>query len=271
MVLPITKSNAETSNTVRPKTNRSPSLSIAAKRSTQTRSSCACCTFGISESLCLNASSAALSTSFGVTSTTPGSGFSGSSLSASPSPDCCWNSSSACSRPMYSASATPGRALICSRSCSPSLALASSCRYSEICAARCQEPPRRSTLFSKSDRPIGKLRATAITRQVKKLPIGCLPRRRRLSSRLARWLSIQACSKVLKSGPSSSSRLFFCGCGSAAFGATRSETFGLRVALIPRPPRRRSIGHVARSACDDACGQSAPGRDWRSIRWCPDG
>ncbi|MNH19951.1 hypothetical protein D3C79_797030 [compost metagenome] len=171
---------------MRPKTNRSPSLRMAARRSTQTRSSCACCTLGNSESFCLNASRAGLSTSVGVTRTTPGNGFSGSSLSASPRPDCCWNSSSAWSRPTYSASATPGIPLICSRSASPSVGLASSCRYREICAARCQEPPSRSTLLSKSDRPMGKLRATAITMQVKKLPIGCLPRRRRLSTRLAR-------------------------------------------------------------------------------------
>src|SRR5471032_1354973 len=66
MVLPITKSNADTNNTVRPNTKRSPSLRIAARRSTQTRSSCACCTFGISASFCRRASSAGLSTSFGV-------------------------------------------------------------------------------------------------------------------------------------------------------------------------------------------------------------
>ncbi len=166
---------------------------------------------------------------------------------------------------MNSASATPGMALICSLRLSPSVGLASNCKYSEICAARCHEPPRRSTLLSSSDRPIGRLRATAITRQVKKLPIGCLPRRRRLSSRLARWLSIQACSRVLKSGPSSSSRFFFGG-RSEAFGATRSATFGLRVALIRLPPRRRSSGHAAGSTCGDACAQSAPGRDWQSAR-----
>ncbi|MNU51772.1 hypothetical protein D3C71_407680 [compost metagenome] len=161
--------------------------------------------------------------------------------------------------------------LICSRNDSPCCGLASSCRYSEICAARCHEPPRRSTLLSNRDKPIGRLSATAITMQVKKLPIGCLPRRRRLSSRLARWLSTQARNSVAKSGPSSSSCFFFFGgCGSAAFGATRSETFGLRVALILRPPRRRSIGRVAGSACGDACARSAPGRDWRSARWCPD-
>ncbi|MNP37673.1 hypothetical protein D3C76_1311340 [compost metagenome] len=62
-------------------------------------------------------------------------------------------------------------------------------RNREICAARCQEPPRRSTLCSSSDRPIGRLRVIPITRQVKKLPKGWLNRRLRLSSRLARWLS----------------------------------------------------------------------------------
>src|SRR5450830_1770267 len=153
---------------------------------------------------------------------------------------------------MYSASATPGRFLISSRKASPSLALASRFRYREICAARCQEPPRRSTLLSSSDRPIGRLKATAITMQVKKLPTGCLARRRRLSSRLARWFSTQARSSVAKSGPSSSSCFFFFGCGSAGFGATRSETLGLRVALIRRPPRHRSGDRVAGSACDGA-------------------
>ncbi|MNM75935.1 hypothetical protein D3C81_877380 [compost metagenome] len=204
IVLPITKSSAETSKTVNPKTKRSPNLRMAARRSTQTRSSCATSTLGSSARRWRKASRAGLSTSAGVTTTTPGNGFSGSSRRASPRPDCCWNSSSACSRLTYSASATPGKPLICSRRASPSRLLASSLRYREICAARCQEPPRRSTLLSSNDRPIGKLSATAITKQVKKLPIGCLPRRRKLSSRLERWLSSQACSRVRKSGPSSS-------------------------------------------------------------------
>ncbi|MNJ33416.1 hypothetical protein D3C77_281020 [compost metagenome] len=273
IVLPITKSSAETSKTVRPKTKRSPSLRMAARRSTQSRSSCATSTLGSSARRWRKASRAGLSTSAGVTTTTPGNGFSGSSRSASPRPDCCWNSSSAFSRLTYSASATPGRPLICSRRASPSAVLASSLRYRDICAARCQEPPSRSTLLNSSDKPMGRLRATAITRQVKKLPMGCLPRRRRLSIRLERWLSSQACSRVRKSGPSSSwlSRFFFSGCGSAALGATRSETLGLRVALIARPPRRRSSGRAARSACDGACARSVPGHDWRSARWCPGG
>ena len=70
---------------------------------------------------------------------------------------------------------------------------------SEICAARCREPPSRSTLSSSRASPMGRLSATAITRQVKKLPIGCLSRRPTLSTRLARWLSSQAWNSVLKS------------------------------------------------------------------------
>ncbi|MNN13748.1 hypothetical protein D3C81_1267890 [compost metagenome] len=244
---------------------------MAARRSTQTRSSCATSTRGSSDRRWRRASRAGLSTSVGVTTTTPGSGLSGSSRRASPRPDCCWNSSSACSRLTYCASATPGMPLISSRSASPSRLPASSLRYSEICAARCHEPPSFSTFFSSSDRPMGMLSATAITRQVKKLPIGCLPSRRRLSAMLARWLSSQACSSVRKSGPSSSSCFFFAGCGSAGFGATRSETFGVRVVLIARPPHRRSSGRAARSACGGACAQSVPGRGWRSIPWCPGG
>ncbi len=155
-----------------------------------------------------------------------------------------------------------------SRKRSPAPASTSSCMNREICAARCQEPPSRSTLSSSNARPMGRLRATAITRQVKKLPMGCLPRRRRLSTRLERWLSSQALTWLRRSGPSS-------GVGAPAFfGAAPTRCAGcgggMRVALI-RPPRRRSGDHVAGSACGDACARSGPGRGWRSARWYPDG
>ncbi len=211
-----------------------------------------------------------MSTSSGVTRMTPGSGFSGSSLSASPRPDSCWNSSSACSRLIQSASATSGIPATWSRSRSPVAASTSSCMNSEICAARCQEPPSRSTLSSSSASPMGRLSATAITRQVKKLPIGCLSRRPTLSTRLARWLSSQAWNSVLKSG--SSPR----GCsGFFTEPPTRSAVLGLVLALrsllISWPLRHRSGDHAAGSACDGASVQSAPGRGWRSARLYPDG
>ncbi len=52
-----------------------------------------------------------------------------------------------------------------------------------------QEQTDWSGSFSSSERPIGRLRVIPITRQVKKLPNGWPNNRRRLSTRLARWLS----------------------------------------------------------------------------------
>ncbi len=121
-----------------------------------------------------------------------GKGLLGNSLRASPSPAKFCSSVKACSRLITKASVTLGSCWISCSNCWVCWEVMSKSKNKEICAAFCQEPPNSLIPSSNKAKPVGRLSVIAMTKQVKKLPIGCLIKRLKLSAMLALWVINQA-------------------------------------------------------------------------------